>query len=45
MVFSNEVIQLHDIARMIEHKLGVCDLSKSIRECADKLNEAGKEFK
>lgn len=30
-------IQLHDIARLLENKLGVGDLSEDIRKCADRL--------
>lgn len=31
------VIQLHDIARLLENKLGVGDLSREVRQCADRL--------
>lgn len=30
-------IQLHDIARLLENKLGVGKLSTDIRECANRL--------
>jgi hypothetical protein len=45
MAFNDEIIKLHDIARLVEQKLGVGELSKSIRQCADRLNEVAKEVK
>ena len=36
------VIRLHDIARLVEEKMGVGELSKRIRECADLLNDLNK---
>jgi hypothetical protein len=33
------VIRLHDIAREIEQKIGVGQLSKDIRACADRLSD------
>ena len=36
------VIRLHDIARLIEEKIGEGALSKDIRACADRLNEINK---
>jgi hypothetical protein len=36
------VIRLHDIAREIEQKIGVGELSKDIRECADRLSDLNK---
>jgi hypothetical protein len=36
------VIRLHDIAREIEEKIGVGELSKNIRSCADQLSECNK---
>jgi len=36
------VIRLHDIAREVEQKIGVGELSKDIRNCADCLSEYNK---
>jgi|688.fasta_scaffold970030_2 hypothetical protein len=36
--FSDLVIQLHDIARIIEKQLGVGQLSSDIRNAADRLH-------
>jgi len=36
------VIRLHDIAREIEQKIGVGELSKDIRACADRLSDLNK---
>jgi len=36
------VIRLHDIARLIEEKAGVSELSQDIRKCADRLSELSK---
>ena len=36
------VIRLHDIARLIEEKVGVGKLSQDIRKCADRLSELSK---
>jgi hypothetical protein len=36
------VIRLHDIAREVEQKIGVGELSKDIRACADRLSELNK---
>ena len=36
------VIRLHDIARLVEEKIGAGALSKDIRECADRLSECNK---
>ena len=33
------VIQLHDIAREVEQKIGVGELSRDIRACADRLSD------
>jgi hypothetical protein len=33
------VIQLHDIARLVEHEIGSGDLSNSIRYAADQLHQ------
>jgi hypothetical protein len=34
-----KIIELHAIARVVEQNLGTCELSKSIREAADRLHE------
>ena len=39
------VIQLHDAARAVEKEVGQGKLSKDIRECADRLNDALRERK
>ena len=39
------VIRLHDIAREVEQKVGVGELSKDIRSCADRLSDLNKETK
>ena len=39
------VIQLHDIAREVEKKIGVGQLSRDIRACADRLNDCNKAVK
>jgi hypothetical protein len=39
------VIRLHDIAREIEQKIGVGELSKDIRACADRLKDCNKAAK
>ena len=36
------VIRLHDIARLVEEKIGTGELSKRIRDCADLLNNLNK---
>jgi uncharacterized protein YecA (UPF0149 family) len=36
------VIRLHDIAREVEQKIGVGELSKDIRSCADRLSDYNK---
>ena len=36
------VIRLHDIAREIEQKIGVGELSRDIRACADRLSDLNK---
>ena len=33
------VIKLHDAAREVEKEVGKGELSKNIRECADRLND------
>jgi hypothetical protein len=39
------VIRLHDIAREVEQKIGVGELSRDIRACADRLNDCNKAVK
>jgi uncharacterized protein YeeX (DUF496 family) len=39
---SQAVICLHDIARYVEHHIGTGELSKEIREVADRLHELTK---
>jgi hypothetical protein len=36
------VIRLHDIAREVEQKIGVGELSRDIRSCADRLSDSNK---
>ena len=36
------VIRLHDIAREVEQKIGVGELSQDIRRCADRLSDINK---
>lgn len=35
---SEAVIQLHDIARLVEKEIGQGKLSEDIRDCADRLH-------
>lgn len=35
---NEAIIQLHDIARLIEQKIGQGLLSEDVRKCADRLN-------
>jgi hypothetical protein len=37
------IIQLHDIARIVEQQIGIGDLSEDIRRCADRVNTLIKE--
>jgi hypothetical protein len=37
------VIQLHDVARLIEKEIGTGQLSEDIRRCADRLASVIKE--
>jgi hypothetical protein len=39
------VIRLHDIAREVEQKVGVGELSKDICQCADRLSDCNKVVK
>lgn len=36
------VIRLHDIAREVEQQVGVAELSRDIRACADRLSDLNK---
>lgn len=36
---SEAVISLHDIARLIEQRLGKSNLTEDVRQCADRLHE------
>ena len=36
------VIRLHDIAREVEQKIGVSELSQDIRTCANRLSDLNK---
>jgi hypothetical protein len=39
------VIRLHDIAREVEQRIGVGELSRDIRACADRLHDCNKAVK
>jgi predicted metal-dependent hydrolase len=39
------VIRLHDIAREVEQRIGVGELSRDIRACADRLGDCNKAVK
>jgi predicted AAA+ superfamily ATPase len=39
------VIRLHDIAREVEQRVGVGELSRDIRACADRLGDCNKAVK
>lgn len=39
---SEAIIQLHDIARLIEKEIGTGTLSETVRKCADDLNQLTK---
>lgn len=43
--YSELVIALHDIAREVEARLGECQISEDIRDCADRLHEIGEPLK
>ena len=43
MLLDEAIIQLHDIARVVEEQIGVGALSEDIRNCADRLNTLIKE--
>lgn len=36
---NDQIVRLHDIARVVEKEIGIGELSKEIRDCADKLSE------
>jgi hypothetical protein len=36
------IIRLHDIAREVEQRIGFGELSKEIRDCADRLSDVNK---
>jgi hypothetical protein len=38
------IIDLHNIARLVENKIGFGQLSDDIRRCADRLNTVKKQF-
>ena len=42
---SQTVIDLHDIARLVEQQLGKGALSEDIRKCADRLHVLNKPMK
>jgi hypothetical protein len=42
---SQAVIDLHDIARLLEGTVGQGSLSEDIRKCADRLHELTSPFK
>lgn len=35
---QDALIQLHDVARLVESEIGIGALSDDIRKCADRLN-------
>ena len=41
--YTDAIMMLHQIARMIETKMGKGNLSEDIRDCADRLHELTKE--
>jgi hypothetical protein len=43
IALDQAIIQLHDIARLIEQEVGKGALSEDIRMCADRLNTYIKE--
>ena len=38
MELEEAVIQLHDVARLVEKQIGIGALSEDIRNCADRLH-------
>ena len=43
--YGELVLALHDIARAVEARLGSCQISEDIRDCADRLHEIGEPLK
>jgi hypothetical protein len=43
MTLDEAIIQLHDVARIVEQQIGAGPLSEDIRKCADRLNDVIKE--
>jgi hypothetical protein len=41
--YTDAIMMLHQIARMIETKMGKGNLSEDIRDCADRLHALTKE--
>ncbi len=41
---DSAIIQLHDIARLIENEIGRGTLAQDVRQCADRLNTLLKPF-
>jgi hypothetical protein len=41
--YTDAIMMLHQIARMIETKMGKGNLSEDIRDCADRLHELTKK--
>lgn len=39
MELQDKIIELHSIARLVEHEIGVGQLSEDIRKAADRLHE------
>jgi hypothetical protein len=39
MELQDKIIELHNIARMVEQKIGIGQLSEDIRKAADRLHE------
>jgi hypothetical protein len=39
MTLDDAVMEMHDIARLVEKEIGTGNLSRDIREVADRLNE------
>lgn len=42
---EDAMVQLHDIARLIEKEIGRGTLAHDVRDCADRLNTLLKPFK
>lgn len=43
-VLDEEVIKLHNIARVIEQHIGTGQLSEDVRNCADRLSDLLRKF-